>query len=93
MVRVKPVLKDWEARVKTLRKNYEASISTNRKEQIHVYTRCVFDRVFEINTKDERFDADVIIDSSWESDDVLKILLMPQLTKDYSSTFDFLPLL
>ncbi len=73
--------------MKLLRKEYDESISTKRKEQMHVYTRCIFDRVFEINTKDERYDADVIIDASWESDDVLKVLLLPNLTKDYSSMF------
>jgi hypothetical protein len=76
---------EWDYRIKTLTRDYEDSLSNNKQQQIPVFTRCIFERIVEIDTKTESFDADVIIDASWHDDDVLKVLLLPELDKDYSS--------
>ncbi len=84
MLRLKPT-KEWEARVKNLRVKYDESVATKKREQVKVYVRCVFERIIEVDTKSERYDADVILESSWKNEDVLKILIMPQYTKTYNS--------
>ncbi len=76
----------WESRFKKLNSaENETEIGQAQREPIEVFLRCVFERIIEIDTKSERFDAEVIIESSWFNDDVLKILLMPNYTKNYSS--------
>jgi hypothetical protein len=77
--------KKWNYQIKALTRDYEDSMSTHKRMQIPVYTRCIFERIVEIDTKKERYDADVIIDASWHDDDVLKVLLIPELKKDYIS--------
>jgi hypothetical protein len=86
MLRLKPT-KEWEARVKKLRTNYEESIQEKSGGQVKVFSRCIFERIIEIDTKGERFDADLIIESSWQNDEVLKILLMPKFVKNYHSNY------
>ncbi len=85
-MRLKPT-KEWETRVKNLRLKYDESITEKKRDQVKVYTRCVFERIIEIDTKSEKYDADVILECSWQNEDVLKILLMPQYTKTYHSKF------
>jgi hypothetical protein len=89
MLRTKPT-KEWEAGVKKLRDTYAESLEDKSRGQVSVFSRCVFERIVEIDTKSERLDADLIIESSWHNDDVLKILLMPQFSKNYHSMIHFL---
>jgi hypothetical protein len=84
MLRKKPT-KEWEAKIKMVANKYETAVTGKTQEQVEVYLRCIYDRVVEIDTKGERFDADVIIESTWRNDQVLKILLMPQFSKSYYS--------
>jgi hypothetical protein len=89
MIRKRPT-KDWDHRVKAMTKKYEECEEKKPKDPIQVYTRCVFDRIIEIDTKGERFDADVIVESTWQNDQVLKVLLTPQFDKDYHSEYFYL---
>jgi hypothetical protein len=84
MFRKKPT-KEWDFRIKCIATKHEATNSSKLKDQVQVYMRCIFDRIIEIDTKGERFDVDVIIESTWKNDQVLKILLMPQFVKTYHS--------
>ena len=70
--------------IKELTKKYEENVSLKMKGQVKVFTRFVFDRIIDIDSKTERFDADVIIQCSWFDDEVLKLLLNPKLDKNYS---------
>lgn len=48
---------------------------------VKVHCRCVFDRIVDIDSKNERFDADVVIELCWFNEDLLRTLIDP----DYSS--------
>jgi hypothetical protein len=69
-------------RVKEIVKNHKESDAEESKEQVKVYMRCIYERVIEIDTKGEQFDVDVIIESSWHNDQLLRNLLMPQFIKN-----------
>jgi hypothetical protein len=58
----------------------------DKKEPCKVYCRCVFDRIIDIDSKNERFDADVVIELAWQSDDVFKAIIDP----NYLSKINFI---
>lgn len=56
------------------------------RKKVQVYCRCIFDRIIDIDTKGEKYDADVIIETSWLNDEILKVLASPKFKPDYRST-------
>jgi hypothetical protein len=74
---------DMSQRIDLLkRKLHEQSLDKNRGV-VKVSSRCVFERIIDIDTKGEKYDADVIIESSWFNDDILQVLLSPNFDPEY----------
>jgi hypothetical protein len=74
---------DLAERIKLLNKKFDDSLVDKSKGTVRVYTRCVFERIIDIDTKNEKYDADVIIESSWYNDEILKTLLSPNFNPGY----------
>ena len=54
----------------------------NETRKVKVTSRVVFLRVGQIDTKNERYDAEVFIECSWEDDIIYRILADPNMTKN-----------
>ncbi len=70
-------------RIKKLNKKLDESLVDKTRGTVRVYSRCVFERIIDIDTKNEKYDADIIIESSWYNDEILKILLSPHFNSVY----------
>jgi hypothetical protein len=67
----------FRATLKHLSKDYEESLLAKLKKKgaRKVYTRCVFERIIEVDTKGERFDAEAVVEASWHDDQIFNALL------------------
>ena len=66
-----------QAKLKHLSKDYEESLlaEDRKKGARKVFTRCVFERIVEVDTKCERYDVEAVIEVSWHDDEVFNTLL------------------
>jgi hypothetical protein len=58
------------------------------KKPIKVTSRIVFLKVGQIDTRNERYDAEAYIEASWEDEKIYKILADPNMTKNSIVLFD-----
>ena len=68
--------------LKSLAKKFEESSVEKKQERVQVFVRFIFDRVIDIDSKSEKFDADVILECSWFNDEVLNMLLTPNFNQN-----------
>jgi hypothetical protein len=73
-----------QEQLEDLSKKYNESVRLKKTNCVKVYSRCVFERIIDIDTKNERYDADVIFESSWLNDEILNVLLSPNIASAYS---------
>jgi hypothetical protein len=59
------------------------------KKPVRVTSRIVFLKVGQIDTRNERYDAEAYIEASWEDDKIYKILADPNMTKNSKFLFFF----
>ena len=69
--------------IKSINKKYQDGLVDKSRGIVHVYSRFVFERIIDIDTKNEKYDADVVIESSWYNDEILKVLLSPKFSAEY----------
>ena len=63
--------------LRKLEQQFMIATKSEKKDPVKVHCRCVFDRIVDIDSKNERFDADVVIELAWFNEDILKHLIDP----------------
>ena len=62
--------------------NEKSSIKNKQKNPIKVTSRVVFLRIGQVDTKNERYDAELYLEASWEDDKIFQILANPNMPKN-----------
>jgi hypothetical protein len=74
--------------------NNNNNLNDKIKKQIEIKSRIIFLKLGQIDTRNERYDAEAFIECFWEDDDIYKLLADPNMAKNSKNNkifFIFLP--
>lgn len=62
----------------------------SRAAPIRIECKIIFVRIIEVDSKNEKFNAECVIECAWNDDKLMKTLLDPELVSKRKYAFDFL---
>ena len=79
---ISAILSDKHSSAEQITEPVEQNSLVEEKSRVRITSRIVFLKVGQVDTRNERFDAEAYIECTWEDDQIFKILADPNMAKN-----------